>query len=392
MADTPKFIKPPADLRDQEKIDTSGKYAINLQGYNVGTYEYPEGLNREPELNHYISFAINVREKSTAFQENALTGGINFEDSPRGRDRTTALSTTEASAPGARLVEASDDPKKAAIAGAGIGGIIGLQSLLKGKSSFLGALGSAAKGAAALGGAALTIKYSKEQGFFEGPGFSSGRSFRLADVITLYMEERPSVRYSANYSTEELGSLAGLATIASASGSLSAAASTGLPKEAGQAIVRNISRLLNLGSGAGAINTLTNLATRTRLNPFREVLFEGIDYRTFNFRYRFFPKNKSESNKINDIIRLFKMHMHPELTTNKLFYIYPSEFQITYHYKDSVNPYLHKFAPCALIDMQVDYGGEQFATFENGAPVEMGLTLTFKELEQIDSKGASLGL
>ena len=37
--------------------------------------------------------------------------------------------------------------------------------------------------------------------------------------------------------------------------------------------------------------------------------------------------------------------------------------------------------------MQVDYGGEQFSTFEDGSPVEIGLSLTFKELEQMTSEG-----
>jgi hypothetical protein len=31
--------------------------------------------------------------------------------------------------------------------------------------------------------------------------------------------------------------------------------------------------------------------------------------------------------------------------------------------------------------MSVEYGGEQFATFEDGAPTEITLNLTFRELE-----------
>jgi hypothetical protein len=58
-----------------------------------------------------------------------------------------------------------------------------------------------------------------------------------------------------------------------------------------------------------------------------------------------------------------------------------------YFYKDSPNPYLHKFARCALTDISVEYGGEQFVTFEDGSPVEIGMTLTFQELEQMTSEG-----
>jgi hypothetical protein len=73
--------------------------------------------------------------------------------------------------------------------------------------------------------------------------------------------------------------------------------------------------------------------------------------------------------------------MHPELSDNKLFFIYPAEFQLTYFYRNTENPYLFSFKPCVLTDMQVDYGGDQFSTFANGAPVEVNISLTFRETE-----------
>jgi hypothetical protein len=79
--------------------------------------------------------------------------------------------------------------------------------------------------------------------------------------------------------------------------------------------------------------------------------------------------------------------MHPELTENKMFYIYPSEFDIEYFYKDKINPHIHRFARCALTNMSVEYGGEQFVTFEDGSPVEINMSLTFQELEQMTSEG-----
>jgi hypothetical protein len=135
------------------------------------------------------------------------------------------------------------------------------------------------------------------------------------------------------------------------------------------------------------LNNLRELSTRTKTNPFRDVLFESVGYRAFAFKYRFFPKNKSESQKIYNIINTLKIHMHPELSGGKLFYLYPSEFDIQYYYKDEENNYLNRFARCALTDLNVEYGGEQFATFEDGSPVEIGLSLTFQELEQMTSEG-----
>jgi hypothetical protein len=148
-----------------------------------------------------------------------------------------------------------------------------------------------------------------------------------------------------------------------------------------------LAKVPSLKAGGGMISDVLEMSTRQKVNPFREVLFESVDYRTFQFSYKFFPKDKDETKKIENIIRTFKQHMHPELTENKMFYIYPSEFDIEYFYKDKINPHIHRFARCALTNMSVEYGGEQFVTFEDGSPVEINMSLTFQELEQMTSEG-----
>ena len=73
--------------------------------------------------------------------------------------------------------------------------------------------------------------------------------------------------------------------------------------------------------------------------------------------------------------------MHPQLSSGKLFFIYPSEFQITYYFEDAENTYFHKFRPCALESLDVTYGGDQFSSFRDGNPTEVNMALTFRELE-----------
>ncbi len=73
--------------------------------------------------------------------------------------------------------------------------------------------------------------------------------------------------------------------------------------------------------------------------------------------------------------------MHPELSANKLFFIYPSEFQIAYYYERNENTYFHKFKPCVLESMEVTYGGDQFSSFYDGVPTEVNMALTFRETE-----------
>jgi hypothetical protein len=73
--------------------------------------------------------------------------------------------------------------------------------------------------------------------------------------------------------------------------------------------------------------------------------------------------------------------MHPELSENRLFFIYPGEFQIAYYFGNNQNSYFHKFAPAVLTDLNVDYGGETFASFKDGAPSEVNISMTFRETE-----------
>lgn len=375
--------------RRQLNSEYDKDYARNSpekRGYYIGTHEYPNGLRKSEDLQHYVAFYINVRDKSTlgkTSNENKFIGndsnkqiaeaGVREQQNEDIRSAASArISENEAKA---TITVGMENAGKLAALGTVIGGL-GLGSRLKDIP------GLTVKAAAAGVAARVFVRMLEKLNLKD---FKPGTTSRLKEVITLHVEERPSVKYGTNYTDKELGSLTGMLVAGSA-----AAAAGNLNKVAPEIQARFISELIKLPAlkgGGGTLNDLREISTREKTNPFREVLFESVDYRTFNFRYRFFPKNQDETNKIREIIKLFKIHMHPELTQSKLFYIYPSEFDIQYFYKDKANPYVHKFARCALTDMAIDYGsGEQFNTFKDGAPTEINLTLTFRELEQLDSE------
>ena len=144
-------------------------------------------------------------------------------------------------------------------------------------------------------------------------------------------------------------------------------------------------------AGGVPVADIISASSKTTLNPFKEVLFTGIDFRSFSFKYKFMPKSKKESDQVQAIIQKFKFHMHPELSENKLFFIYPSEFEISYILNGSHNTYLHKLKPCALETMDVTYGGEQYSSFTNGNPTEINMSLVFRELEILTKKQMDSG-
>jgi len=349
--------------------------------YQIGTLEFPIGLRQKPDMQHYVAFYINVRDKST---KGKVAKEKDYTVSNQEQTRLDAIRRSNFSQTAVEF--ARTNIKENAGFLVGVLTIGALTKSMLGKTSTVGDLLKAG-GIGVVGGIIAKEAVDETLEFLDKqPAFASGKTSRLKEVITLYVSERPAVKYGTNYANKDMGLLTGLLVQGSASGSLKETISNAGP-EIGAALLTQLAKVPSLKAGGGVISDVLELSTRQKVNPFREVLFESVDYRTFQFSYKFFPKDKSETEKVENIIRTFKQHMHPELTDNKMFYIYPSEFDIEYFYKDKINPHIHRFARCALTNMSVEYGGEQFVTFEDGSPVEINMSLTFQELEQMTAEG-----
>ena len=130
-------------------------------------------------------------------------------------------------------------------------------------------------------------------------------------------------------------------------------------------------------------------------NPNSEMVFKSVPFRSFNFPYEFAPKNEKEKDEVQRIIEIFKFHMMPE--KRGLGYLTaPSQFQITYMYRDGANMYIPKISRCALTDMSIDYSPEGvFTTFKGddkgAAPVLSKMDLTFSEMEIMTKETIAVG-
>lgn len=365
----------------QEEVNQKWKNQ-NGSDYNISALEYPDGLRVKPDLQNYVAFYINTRDKATGGRGNPQNVDYYVSDAEQkkvnklntdGTNNTVSPRLSQQDILGAGQI--LRDNSALVVGGLAAAAAIGMG--VKFKQAPLTAVG--------IGAASLSAQYFINKTLSNLPAFASGSTSRLKEVVTLHISEKPVVRYGVNYTSRDLGVLAGLLVQGSAMGSLTAAIES---PEVKARLVAELARVPSIKAVGGTISDLLELGTRQKTNPFREVLFESVDYRTFQFTYRFLPKTESETRKIQEIIKIFKKNMHPEITQNKLFYIYPSEFDIKYYYKNKENNYLHKFARCALVDMVVDYGGDQFVTIGNkGAPAEIGMSLKFQELEQMTSEG-----
>ena len=89
-----------------------------------------------------------------------------------------------------------------------------------------------------------------------------------------------------------------------------------------------------------------------------ELAFQNVPFRNFQFEFDFAPKNVKEVESVNKIMQLFKFHMLPDVSNEK-YMITPSEFQISYFYRDKKNDYMPKISRCVLTDMSLDYAPEK---------------------------------
>jgi hypothetical protein len=156
-----------------------------------------------------------------------------------------------------------------------------------------------------------------------------------------------------------------------------------------KAMVANVG-LANAPGGSYA-SARTGLAS----NPKKEMVFKGVDFRTFSFDYSFFPRSIDEAKNIEKIIQTFKFHMHPEYMkeTSDFLYLYPSEFDISYYTKDGENTHIHKHTSCVLTELSINYTPNgNFNTFANGMPTQINMSLSFKELSSPTKETIQLGL
>lgn len=342
---TPKpNLYTPRGAQSQFEGGKGGKYDIKNHSYPSDLYD-----NRGKYGGNYAIFYINVSTENKLLKEDILQTVEDYTPNDRGDLVGMGLTATQLTTANATA---------GIITGAIAGGLL------------TGDVKGAAKGAA-VGGVvgAATGAIVGSQG--------SRSQKRLKTAIALHIPNNLSVNYSMSWSEEDTGALA----MAAAGGYEIAKALSGGGVNTdvsgvGKAILTNIA--LSNGPNQGANSAATGLAA----NPKKEQVFKGVNFRTFTFDYKFFPRNANEARNVRKIIDEFKYHMHPEFKdSNNFVYIYPSEFDIFYYQDGQENLNLHRHTSCVLTDMAINYTPNgMFSTFSNGMPTQLDVTLTFREL------------
>ena len=244
-------------------------------------------------------------------------------------------------------------------------------------SSGTGVSGAAKTGVALLGGAL---------GMGAGAALANGagESVKLAGSISLFVPQSIVTGYSANWDEVDLGPIAG--KIGSTGGSITDLLSAG--GETAELIGRGAiaaAAQIPAAVGVGDFNAgdLFEATSKKVGNPYKEQLFKSMGFRQFSFTYTFSPKTAGEAASVKEIIKQFKANMHPDVSPDGMFLIYPSEFIIEFAYMGGANPNLPIVSNCALKNVKVTYGPDgMMNTFQGsgGMPSETTMELQFVEL------------
>lgn len=224
---------------------------------------------------------------------------------------------------------------------------------------------------------------------------------RISTAIALYMPETMSVQYNADWQsaslTEAGGKLLMMGQVGKTAvdayrqnnGDLSKTIKTLAAQPEAYGAALEVLGGMGEGSllGSGATDFLL-YATGQALNPQLEVLFKGLDMRTFQFDFMFAPYDEQEAENVLEIIKTFKFHMAPEVNAGMMgrYFTPPSEFDIDFLFNGQINRNVHQIGTCVLKDMNVDYAPNGWSSFGNGMPTHVKLSLQFMETEIVTKK------
>ena len=222
---------------------------------------------------------------------------------------------------------------------------------------------------------------------------------RLSTVITLFMPASVSTTYGATYTDTQIGAGAALAldvydSIASGANMGPTGIKDALDRAGvalGEGVLKMFMGIVGALPEMGGVREAAEARAGVILSDRMELAFKGTPKRVFSYTFKMIPKSNKEAIAIRNIVKAFKFNMLPEfedgnITGRKL--TVPNTFDISYMFVGKQNEYLHKIGTCVLENMNVQYGGDRYRTFDPDAtgsppPVETSLTLNFKEMEMM---------
>lgn len=218
-----------------------------------------------------------------------------------------------------------------------------------------------------------------------------------SDTVQLYMPEQSSAPSSVSWDSEQFGFIGNTMSKMMQGGSsatdIQSTMSGALDRVKHQAVFTTAAGAAQtmankakgmLGTTGMSANGLGGQVAGKVPNPYLTCIFRGVDFRNFNFTFKFTPLSENDCDLIHNIVTTMRKHAYPYQMDESAFLSYPSECMIAYFWKGKLNPYMHRFKRAVCTGIDVDYSSAgSFAMLRNGMPAHITVSTQWKEIEVI---------
>jgi hypothetical protein len=216
----------------------------------------------------------------------------------------------------------------------------------------------------------------------------------VVDIIVLPVQSSIKEKSEVNYNETGMKGANQLSNIAA---QITGGGDGVLGDVLGSVLSNTMGELSGKGGLIGDLVTISERLTGSARNQFLEVVFEGPKRRSYSFEWTLVARNENDAKAMNRIKRLFQFHMHPNLSADRSFYLYPNilkfsvEERVFLSDEDGIDKVprvttreVFASKACVIDDFEVEYGDDRFNMFVGPSvtlPGIMKLSLSLTEIE-----------
>lgn len=151
---------------------------------------------------------------------------------------------------------------------------------------------------------------------------------------------------------------------------------------AGSALAQSVPGLSQSSVQTAITNSLNavQVLSGITLNPFQVVMFKSPSFKSHTFSWRIVPKSQQETEKLRELIEMFKYHSLPGISAaGGIFFSYPEILKVNFMPKSQ---YLYDFKPCVVESIQVNYAPNSPSFYrKTSAPTAIQFSIRLQEIE-----------
>jgi len=142
-------------------------------------------------------------------------------------------------------------------------------------------------------------------------------------------------------------------------------------------------------NGEGTFGNLAKLGLNKAgyaINSQQQLMFQGVEFRSFGMAFVLTPTDEKEAQTIRDIVKTFRRYSSPEIVQNTAGFLFkpPAFFEISFHHNGIENKKIPKLLRCVCTGIEVNYAPNGWSAYKDGHPAQITIGLSFQETTILD--------